>query len=204
MKKTMLRMGILLAAILILAGCPQPTAPAKSTDATLGSLAVVGYAMNRNFSAAVTTYYTLVEKTVTNVGIVATTTDGKASLAWDKNPSTTALASGPNIFTVTVTAEDGTTRKSYALTVYKANASAEVIDSVNGSRVVAGGTVAVYSGGSLLYNVALSTNPQPIWLGTGSVYTVKASPTGRAQSSKENITGSDDLKLKIKCPMCYP
>ena len=197
MKKTMLRMGILLAAILLLAGCPQPTTPAKSTDATLSNLAVVGYAMNRTFSAAVTAYCTLVERTVSKVGIVATTTDGNASLAWDKNPSTTALASGPNIFTVTVTAEDGTTRKSYALTVYKANAFAEVIDSVNGSKVVAGGTVAVYSGGSLLYSVALSTNPQPIWLGTGSVYTVKASPAGRAQSSRENITGSDGLKLTM-------
>ncbi len=199
MKKTMLRLGILLSAILLLTSCPQPIVPAKSTDATLGSLSVVGYAINTAFSANVTSYHTVVEKTVTKVGIIVASTNSNASLAWDKNPSDTVLSSGPNVFTVTVTAEDGTTRKSYALTVYKANASVEVIDSVNGSKVATGGTISVYSGGNLLYGVALGANPQQLWLGSSGVYTVKASPTGRAQSSKENITGSDNLKLTMIC-----
>ena len=197
MKKNMLRVGIVLTALLLLTGCPQPNTPQKSTDATLSSLSVVGYATDKTFSSDTTAYSVVVEKTVSTVSVSTATTDSNASASWDKVPASTTLAAGPNVFTLTVTAEDGATTKTYTVTVYKANASVEVLDSVNGSKVAIGGTIYVYSSGSLLYSVALAANPQPVWLGADSVYTVKATPTGRAQSSKEDIVGADDLKLTM-------
>ncbi len=191
-------MVIVTAVALMMVACPQPT-NSPSTDATLESLTVAGYTMDKTFTSDVMAYTVVVDEAVTSVTMTATTTDDNASVVWDKNPSTTTLNTGPNVFIATVTAEDGTTTKSYTVTVYKANASVEILDSVNGSRVAAGGTIYVYSAGSLLYSVPFSANPRPVWLGADSVYTVKASPTGRAQSSKENITGADNLKLTMIC-----
>ncbi len=198
MKKTLGRLAAIAAVILMAWGCVQPTAP-KSSDATLSALSVTGQVMNKTFASASTSYTVVVDKTTTRVTIVATANDAAASISWNKVPANTDLAVGPNIFTATVTAEDGST-KTYTVTVYKANAEAEIIGSVNGSKVSTGGTLYVYQGGSLLYDAPFLANPQPLWLGAGTTYTVKASPTDRAQSSKENVIGASDLSLTLICP----
>jgi hypothetical protein len=197
MKHIFGRLMVLLALTSVFMACVQPTS-IKSSDATLSSLTVAGYSLDKTFASDVTAYTAVVEKTVSSVTITATTNDSKASVSWDKIPANTTLSTGPNVFTATVTAEDGT-KKSYTITIYKANATVEVVDSVNGSKVATGGTISIYSNGSLLYSTAFSSNPQPIWLGEGSSYTVKASPTGRAQSSKEEVLGANDLVLTMIC-----
>jgi hypothetical protein len=197
MKNIFGRLMVILAVTSIFMACVQPTS-IKSSDATLSSMSVTGYSLDKTFASDVTAYTAVVEKTVSSVTITATANDSKASVSWDKNPANTTLSTGPNVFTVTVTAEDGTT-KSYTITIYRANATVEVIDSVNGSKLAAGGNIYIYSNGSLLYSAVFSTNPQPIWLGEGSTYTVKASPTGRAQSSKEGVIGVNDLALTMIC-----
>ena len=198
MKKALGKLAALVAVLLMAAGCVQPTAP-KSSDATLSALSVTSQTMNKTFASDATAYNVVVDKAVTRVAIVATASDDAATIAWNRIPANTDLAVGPNSFTATVTAEDGTA-KAYTVTVYKANAEAEVIGSVNGSKVSAGGSIYVYQGGSLLYDAALSANPQPLWLAAGTTYTVKASPTGRAQSSRENVIGTAGLSLTMICP----
>jgi len=190
---------ILVSAILFMMGCPQPVNTPKSSVATLSSLSVNGYSLDKAFASDTTAYTVCVERTTKTVTINAVASDSKAKISWSPDPAAIELASGPNVFTATVTAEDGTTKKSYAVTIYKANATVEVLDSVNGSLISPGGTIYVYSGGSPLYSIPFASNPQPVWLGPAAVYTVKASPTGRAQSSKENVTGADDLKLTMIC-----
>lgn len=197
MRNRFLRAAILLAVVLMVVGCHQPVTP-PSTDATLASLSVSGYTLNPTFSNSVTSYTLLVEKSVDNVTIAAAANDSGATVAWDHNPATTQLAKGPNVFKATVTAADGTTTKTYTVTVYKANMKVNILDSVNGSAVPAGGSVSVYSSGTLLYTAAMTTNPQEVWVGTdAATYTIKATPTGRAQSSKENIAGVDDQILTM-------
>lgn len=197
MKKVLGSLMVIVAIISILMACVQPTAT-KSSDATLSALSVAGYSMDKTFASDVTAYTAVVEKTVSSVTITATANDSNASVSWDKVPASTTLLTGANVFTATVTAEDGTI-KYYTVTVYKANATVEVIDSVNGSKVTTSGTIYVYSSGSLLYSAVFSANPQPLWLGVGNTYTVKASPTGRAQSSKEDVVGATDLSLTMIC-----
>ncbi len=198
MKKTLKRIAVIVAVILIASGCVQPTAP-KSSDATLSALSITGQTLNKAFSSSTTSYTVVVDKNTTRITIVANVNDDAAILAWNKVAADTDLVVGPNVFTATVTAEDGNI-KAYTVTVYKANAETEIIGSVNGSKLPVGGTVYIYQGGSLLYDAAFSANPQPLWLALGSTYTVKASPTNRAQSSKENVTGANGLSLTMICP----
>lgn len=195
MKQKFWSLSLLVVSILVLAGCPQPVTP-KSSVATLSNLSVTGYSLDKAFSSYVTTYTVVVDKNAKAVTVYATLTDSKAALTFSPNPSTYELLPGLNTFAATVTAEDGVTTKTYTLKVYKANATAEILDSVNGSKVDPDGTIKVYSAdNTLLYSVPISNNPQPLWLGEGTVYTVKASPTGRAQSSKESVVGADGLNL---------
>lgn len=195
MKKNFWSFTLLAVSILVLAGCPQPVTP-KSSIATLSNLSVTAYALDKTFSSDVTTYTVVVDKNAKTVNVNATLTDSKATLAFNPDPATSELLPGLNTFVATVTAEDGTTTKAYTLNVYKANATVEILDSVNGSKVDANGTIAVYtSDHTLLYSISISNNPQPLWLGEGTVYTVKATPTGRAQSSKESVVGADGLNL---------
>ncbi len=198
MKRTLGRLAAIVAVMLIAWGCVQPTTP-KSSDATLSALSVTGQTMNKAFASDATAYTVVVDKTTARVTISAAANDAAASVAWDRIAANTDLAVGPNLFTATVTAEDGST-KAYAVTVYRANAEAEIISSVNGSKISTGGTLYVCQGAALLYDAPFIANPQPLWLGAGTTYTVKASPTDRAQSSKENITGADGLSLTMICP----
>mgnify|MGYP005837952909 CR=1 FL=1 len=195
MKKKFWSLTLVVVSILVLAGCPQPVT-LKSSIATLSNLSVTGYSLDKAFSSDETTYTVLVDKSTKAVTVYTTLTDSKATLNFLPNPATFELLPGLNIFTATVTAEDGITTKAYTLKVYKANATAEILDSVNGSKVNPDGTIKVYSAdNTLLYSVPISNNPQPLWLEAGTVYTVKASPTGRAQSSKEAVVGADGLNL---------
>lgn len=187
-------MPLVMVAILVLTGCPV-NPPPLSTNANLESLAVTGYQLDKTFDPAVTAYTVLVEKTVDTVAILATPEDDAATIVWTPDPSVATLAAGPNLFTISVTAEDGTTKKDYTLRVYRANAAAEVLDSVNGSRIAAGGTIAVFENGTQLYTAPFNANPRDIWLGAGHEYTVRVSPTGRAQASREAVAGADDLKV---------
>ena len=198
MKKTLGRLAAIAAVMLIAMGCVQPTAP-KSSDATLSALSVTGQTMNKAFASDAIAYTVVVDKTTARVTISATANDNGATIAWDKVAANTDLAAGPNVFIATVTAEDGTT-KAYTVTIYKANAEAEIISSVNGSKISVGGTLYVYQSGALLYDAPFVANPQPLWLGAGATYTVKASPTDRAQSSRESVAGADGLSLTMICP----
>ena len=93
-----------------------------SSDATLSALTVsptdiIGFASNR------ITYHVGVANSVTQVTITATASDSGATIAWSTTDAGTAaghqvtLSEGLNTVTITVTAEDTTTRKAYTIHV---------------------------------------------------------------------------------------
>jgi len=85
----------------------------KSSDATLASLVVEGYALDFNKD---TFKYTInVDKTVTSLKIDAKAADAKASVKVTGNEN---FAIGENVVKITVTAEDGTV-KTYEIVVVK-------------------------------------------------------------------------------------
>lgn len=94
-----------------------------STDATLSGLKIGGLALSPAFAAATTTY-TAATKSATNT-VVATPADAGASVVVKvggkaiDNGTAATWASGSNTVTVIVTAEDGSTTKTYTVTVTK-------------------------------------------------------------------------------------
>jgi uncharacterized repeat protein (TIGR02543 family) len=90
-----------------------------SANANLGSLTVSAGALSPAFSAATTAYTALVPSGTSSITVTAAVEDtGKATLM--VLPSyTVSLVSDSTLITLTVTAEDGTTTKEYAVTVKK-------------------------------------------------------------------------------------
>lgn len=92
------------------------TRAAASTDATLKELSLSNGTLAPAFDPATTSYTANVGNSVTNVTINATANDPKATVAGN---GTKTLAEGVKTFTVTVTAENGSTA-SYTVTITRA------------------------------------------------------------------------------------
>ena len=102
------------------------TSDVPSDDATLASLTLSGVDIG-SFAADVTDYTAAVETEVASTTVTATAhdagaavvvADGSGSTAGDTR--TVSLAEGDNAITATVTAEDGTTTRTYRVTVTRA------------------------------------------------------------------------------------
>ena len=100
-------------------GSATVTIHSVSRDATLSSLSLSGVDIG-TFSGATTTYQASVENPVTATTVAATASHSGATVAIDPGAEV-ALAEGANRITVTVTAEDGTTTKTYTVTVTRAS-----------------------------------------------------------------------------------
>ncbi len=89
-----------------------------SSDATLSRLSLSGIDIG-TFSGTTTAYMASVANSVTATTVTATANHSGATVAIDPG-SDVALAEGENTIMVTVTAEDGTTTRTYAATVTRA------------------------------------------------------------------------------------
>ncbi len=102
-------------------GSATVTITSVSRDATLSGLSLSGVDIGR-FSAATTAYRASVAQSVTATTVTATASHSGATVAIEPGAEV-ALAEGANEITVTVTAEDGTTTRTYTVTVTRAGSS---------------------------------------------------------------------------------
>ena len=98
-----------------------------SSDATLSSLELSDITLVPAFSSGRETYTARVANIVSSTSVTAATTDDGASVAIAlghvvDSDGTVNLEVGPNVITVSVTAEDGTTIKTYSVNVHRAAA----------------------------------------------------------------------------------
>ena len=100
-------------------GSATVTIESVSQDATLSALSLSGIDIGR-FAAATTAYRTSVAHAVTATTVTATATHPGATVSIAPGPEV-ALAEGANEIAVTVTAEDGTTRRTYTVTVTRSS-----------------------------------------------------------------------------------
>ena len=84
----------------------------KSTDSTLSSLSIAEGAITPEFNKDVKEYAITVPNEVTKLNITATPTDSKASVSVTEYEE---LKEGENAITISVTAEDGTTKTDYVI-----------------------------------------------------------------------------------------
>lgn len=94
---------------------------AKSSDATLKSLSIEGQTIEPTFSSEVINYTATVENTVANINILA---EANSSVAQVTGTGNKALTEGSNTYEVVVTAEDGSTTKTYTISVTRQSAEA--------------------------------------------------------------------------------
>ena len=103
------------------------TAKTPSPDATLSTLAISTGTLTPSFAAATTSYAAAVPNATSSVTITPTTTTANATVT--VNGATVASGSastpislvvGTNTISVSVTAEDGTTKKAYTISVLRA------------------------------------------------------------------------------------
>ncbi|MFY8187349.1 MAG: cadherin-like beta sandwich domain-containing protein [Flavobacterium sp.] len=104
----------------------------KSSDANLAALTTTAGTLTPAFAAATTVYTTTVANTTTSVTVTATRAEANATMQVQVNggsfatltnttaSSALALNVGDNTIDVRVTAEDGTTQKTYTITVTRA------------------------------------------------------------------------------------
>ena len=91
----------------------------KSNNADLSALDIAGVTLTPAFAADTLNYTASVENAVDTVTVTATAADSKATVA---GAGAKTLAVGDNAIAVVVTAEDGTTTKTYKITVNRAAA----------------------------------------------------------------------------------
>ena len=102
-------------------GSTPPSPMPLSSDASLSSLSVTGGTLDPAFSPAVTNYTATVPFGSNSVDVSATTSDANASFMINgSNNATVALAVGDNTISIVVTAENGTTTRTYIIVITRA------------------------------------------------------------------------------------
>ncbi|MBP2550124.1 hypothetical protein J2858_003057, partial [Neorhizobium galegae] len=117
--------GLDVASVSMVATC-SPAAPA-STDVTLSALSLSSGTLSPSFAASTVSYTASVPNTTTSITVTPTVTDANATVTVNNVPVTSGTASGSislsvgtNTITTVVTAEDGSTTKTYTVVVTRA------------------------------------------------------------------------------------
>jgi len=120
----------------------DPTENQLSSDATLASISVNGTALS-GFASGTTSYTAAISAATTSATVTATANDSAASVSVSPSGSASIASGESQVFTITVTAEDGST-KTYTVTVKRAaeNDTTLASISVNGKTASIAGTTA--------------------------------------------------------------
>lgn len=120
----------------------DPTENQLSSDATLASISVNGIALS-GFASGTTSYTAAISAATTSATVTATANDSAATASVSPSGSASIASGESQVFTITVTAEDGST-KTYTVTVKRAaeNDITLASISVNGKTASISGTSA--------------------------------------------------------------
>ena len=130
---------------------PLAIAGAGSNDATLGTLSVAGATLSPAFDAGVRVYTATVDDGTTTVTVTAEASDDGATVSFgpaadadeDQEGHQVAVGSGETLIEVTVTAEDGATRRDYRVVASPAPEPVAVSFGVSEHAATEGGEPAV-------------------------------------------------------------
>ena len=167
-------------------GSATVTINSISHDATLGTLSLAGIDIG-TFSGSVTAYTASVANAVTAATVTATAAHSAATVAIEPDPQV-ALAEGTNEISVTVTAEDGTTTKTYTVTVTRAALPVATI---------AAGTTPVTEGTAATYTVTLDPAAPEALTVTVSVVETGAVLSGTPPASVSFAKGATSATLSV-------
>ncbi|MEO7211984.1 cadherin-like beta sandwich domain-containing protein [Mucilaginibacter sp.] len=157
--------------------------PAASTDANLASLTVSTGTLTPPFAQATPAYTIDVPNTSTSIGVTPTSTESHATIT--VNGTTVAsgtpsgainLNGGSNIITTIITAQDGTTTKTYTITVTRAPSTNADLANITLS---AGTLNQVFAAGTISYTADVSN----------AINTIRLTPTTAVTSATIKVNG---------------
>ena len=130
MRKILFAMLVILSILTFFGGCKDADGDITSPDynANLSTLVISQGILSLGFSSEITSYYTWEQSSVASITVTPTSASNTASIsvngtdiAWGTSSEDIPLAWGPdNTITIEVTAEDGTTKKTYTISLYRA------------------------------------------------------------------------------------
>ncbi|WP_053253257.1 putative Ig domain-containing protein [Ensifer adhaerens] len=160
---------------------------APSTDATLSLLTLSTGSLSPSFASTTTTYSINVPNSVSSLTVTPTTTDSGATVSVNNNPVASgspsgliSLGVGTNSISVTVTAQDRSTQKTYSVTVTRGTplaltpAAGALADGTVGSAY---GLSFSASGGLSPYTYSVSTGTLPTGLTLSAAGALSGTPT---------------------------
>ncbi len=160
-----------------------------SAEATLADLSLTEGSLSPTFDAATGTYSALVSSSVSSVKVIPTLTDATASVKVNgvtvvnkQQSGSINLGIGPNVITVATTAEDGTTTRTYTVTVTRV--SVDLSDLSLGSGTLSqtfSSSLTTYT--SVLANAITSTTILPTAVDANSTVKVNSLVTTSGQAS---------------------
>jgi sugar lactone lactonase YvrE len=181
---------------------------APSSIATLSSLALVNLTLTPAFAAGTTSYTANAANATTFTTVTQTTTDPTATVTVNGigmvSGSTSAqipLIVGANTITTVVTAQDGTTSKTYTVTVTRAPSS---IATLSALKISNGTLTPTFTSGTTSYTAAVSNTTVSIQITpttTDNTATVKVNGTavtsGSASGALSLNVGTNTIKTVI-------
>ncbi|KEO84736.1 cadherin-like beta sandwich domain-containing protein, partial [Tumebacillus flagellatus] len=182
---------------------------APSTDATLSNLSLSQGTLTPGFAAGTPTYTASVPYTTTSLTVTPTANEShatvkvnNASVASGTASSAIPLSVGPNPITVDVTAQDGTTTKSYTVTVTRAAASTNAL--LSNLTTSQGSLSPTFSSGTHEYSVDVANSVSSLTVTPtvmDSTATVKVDGTtvasGSASASISLPVGSKEITVLV-------
>lgn len=183
-------------------------ATASSTDATLSNLTINQGTLSPTFASGTTSYSASVAYTVTSINVTPTVNQGNATVTVNGTTTTSGsaqsipLAVGSNSISVVVTAQDGSTTKTYTLIVNRATASTDA--NLSGLAISQGTLTPTFSSGTTSYSANVSNATTSITLTptvADSTATVTVNGTavtsGNASGSIALAVGSNTINTTV-------
>lgn len=159
-------------------------ATASSTDATLSNLTINQGTLSPTFASGTTSYSASVAYTVTSINVTPTVNQGNATVTVNGTTTTSGsaqsipLAVGSNSISVVVTAQDGSTTKTYTLIVNRAAASTNA--NLSGLAISQGTLTPTFASGTTSYTASVSN----------SVTSLTVTPTTSNSNATVTVNGT--------------
>lgn len=161
----------------------------KSTNANLATLGITGYTLNETFSPTTLNYTANVSGNVDSIHVTATTEDANATIT--SGTGTKTLVTGPNVINIVTKAEDGTTTKTYKLTVTRAKKTTSTLSDLQ----VDGVSVPDFSPTKLEYTLSKVANDVTSVNVTATMTDTDSTVTGTGV--KTLVTGPNTLTVTV-------
>jgi hypothetical protein len=185
--------------------------PTLSSDATLSALTISNGTLTPSFISSAITYTNLVANSVSSVTVTPTRTESNATITVNGIAVTSGSASnainlnvGSNTITVIVTAQDGTTTKTYTIAVTRASPTLSS-DATLSSLTISNGTLTPSFGSSTItytnsvVNATSSVTVTPTRTESNATITVNgiAVTSGSASGSISLSVGSNTITVIV-------